>query len=114
MCTQKEAAAILQVHVDTLQKFFRAYPEAREAWYQGKDLGRVQLRQLLWEQAKKDPAQARFLAKQRAWLGYQDNPGTTKVDVTVQDLTEAERIARIMELQEKALKATTRIDSDAD
>ena len=39
MCTQKEAAAILQVHVDTLQKFFRAYPEAREAWGEGKEIG---------------------------------------------------------------------------
>ena len=30
MCTQKQAAAILQVHADTLQKFFRADPEARD------------------------------------------------------------------------------------
>ncbi len=103
MCTQKEAAAILQVHVDTLQKFFRAYPEAREAWYQGKDLGRVQLRQLLWEQAKQDPAQARFLAKQKTWLGYQDNPAPAKVDVTVQEQSKEDRLARIMELQEKVL-----------
>ena len=114
MCTQKEAAAILQVHVDTLQRFFRAFPEAREAWCRGKDLGRAQLRFLLWDQAKQDPAQARFLAKQKTWLGYQDNPAPAKVDVTVQKLTKEERLARIMELQEKALKATTRIDSDAD
>ena len=108
MCTQKEAAAILQVHPDTLQKFFRAYPEAREAWYQGKDLGRVQLRQLLWEQAKQDPAQARFLAKQKSWLGYQDTPAPAEVDVTVQELTKEERLARIMELQEKVLQGTRR------
>jgi len=38
MCTLKEAAAILQMHVDTLQKFFRANPEAREAWDEGKEL----------------------------------------------------------------------------
>ena len=103
MCTQKEAAAILQVHVDTLQRFFRAYPEAREAWGQGKEIGRVQLRFLLWDQANQDPAQARFLAKQKTWLGYQDKSATAKVDVTVDDRSEAERLARIQELQEKVL-----------
>ena len=108
MCTQKEAAAILQVHVDTLQRFFRAYPEAREAWCQGKDLGRAQLRFLLWDQAKQDPAQARFLAKQKSWLGYQDTPAPAEVDVTVQELTKEERLARITELQEKVLQGTRR------
>ena len=98
MCTQKEAAAILQVHVDTLQKFFRAYPEAREAWGEGKEIGRAQLRMLLWQQAVENPAQARFLAKQKAWLGYQDNPSTAQVDVTAQEHSKAERLARIMEL----------------
>ena len=78
MCTQKEAAAILQVHVDTLQRFFRAYPEAREAWGEGKEIGRAQLRFLLWDQAKQDPAQARFLAKPKnvAWVPGQ--PGASK------------------------------------
>ena len=103
MCTQKEAAAILQVHVDTLQRFFRAYPEAREAWGEGKEIGRAQLRFLLWDQAKQDPGQARFLAKQKTWLGYRDNPAPAKVDVTVQDRPHAKRLARIMELQEKVL-----------
>ena len=110
MCTQKEAAAILQIHVDTLQKFFRAYPEAREAWGEGKEIGRAQLRFLLWDQAKQDPAQARFLAKQKTWLGYRDNPAPAKVDVTVQDRTQADRFARIMELQEKIL--TTSVDPE--
>jgi len=114
MCTQKEVAAILQVHVDTLQKFFRAYPEAREAWGEGKEIGRAQLRFLLWDQAKQDPAQARFLAKQKTWLGYRDNPAPAKVDVTVQDRTQADRFARIMELQEKLLKTTAVVDSEMD
>ncbi len=104
MCTQKQAAAILQVHVDTLQKFFRAYPEAREAWVAGKEIGRAQLRMLLWDQAQQDPAQARFLAKQKCWLGYQDNPGPAKADVSVQEQSEAERLAKIQELQEKVLR----------
>ena len=103
MCTQKEAAAILQVHQDTPQRFYRAYPEAKEAWVAGKEIGRAQLRMLLWDQAKQDPAQARFLAKQKTWLGYQDNPAPAKVDVTVQELPKEERLARIMELQEKVL-----------
>ena len=88
--------------------------EVRAAWVAAKEIGRAHLRFLLWGQAKQDPAQARFLAKQRSWLGYQDNPTPAKVDVTVQKLTKEERLARILELQEKALKATTRIDADAD
>ena len=78
MCTQKEAAAILQVHVDTLQKFFRANPEAREAWGEGKELGRAQLRMLLWQQAVDNPAQARFLAKQKLGLGIETTPPPPK------------------------------------
>ena len=112
MCTQKEAAAILQVHVDTLQKFFRAYPEAREAWGEGKELGRAQLRMLLWQQAVDNPAQARFLAKQKTWLGYEDKPTSVKTDVTLQDRSEAERRARILELQEKVLIVTASVDTE--
>ena len=112
MCTQKEAAAILQVHVDTLQKFFRAYPEAKEAWVAGKEIGRAQLRMPLCDQAKEDPVQARFLAKQKCWLGYQDKPGTAKVDVRVQDRPRAERLARIMELQEKVLSNSPTVGPD--
>jgi len=59
---------------------------------------------LLWQQAIENPAQARFLAKQKTWLGYQDNAATAQVDVTVQDRPEAERLARIQELQAKVLK----------
>ena len=114
MCTQKEAAAILQVHVDTLQKFFRANPEAREARGEGKEIGRAQMRMLLWQQAVDNPAQARFLAKQKTWLGYEDKPTSAKVDNTVQDRPEAERLARILELQEKLLKTTAVVDSEMD
>jgi len=102
------------VHVDTLQKFFRAYPEAREAWGAGKEIGRAQLRMLLWQQAIDNPAQARFLAKQKTWLGYEDKPTSAKVDNTVQDRPEAERLARILELQEKLLKTTAVVDSEMD
>ena len=112
MCTQKEAAAILQVHVDALQKFFRANPEAREAWGEGKEIGRAQLRMLLWQQAVDNPAQARFLAKQKTWLGYEDKPTSVKTDVTLQDRSEAERRARILELQEKVLIVTASVDTE--
>jgi len=114
MCTQKEAAAILQVHVDTLQKFFRANPEAREVWGEGKEIGRAQLRMLLWQQAVENPAQARFLAKQKAWLGYQDKSTAVKFDVTVKDCSAVERRARILELQEKVLKTPAVVDTEAD
>ncbi len=47
-------------------------------------------------------------------LGYQGNRAPAKVDVTVQDRTKADRFARIRELQEKVLKATTPIDAEAE
>ena len=53
-----------------------------------------------------DPAEARFLAKQRTWLGYQDNRAPAKVDVAVQDRLKADRLAWILELQEKFVKET--------
>ena len=114
MCTQKEAAAILQVHVDTLQKFFRAHSEAREAWGAGKEIGRAQLRMPLWQQALEDPAQDRFLAKQKAWLGCSDKASIDKVEVTVEGRSEAERRTRIIELQEKLLKTTAVVDNEMD
>jgi hypothetical protein len=107
MTNSELSSAILQVHVDTLQKFFRAHPEAREAWGEGKEIGRAQLRMLLWQQAVEDPAQARFLAKRKTWLGYQDKAATAKVDVTVPERSEAERLARIQELQKKVLSIPT-------
>ncbi len=109
MRTQKEAAAILQVHVDTLQKFFRAYPEAREAWGGGKEIGRAKLRMLLWQQAVDNPTQARFVAKQKNWLAYQDNPIPAKAVVPVRNLPEAERLARLQELQKKVLSMTASV-----
>ena len=39
---------------------------------------------------------------------------TAKVDNTVQDRPEAERLARILELQEKLLKTTAVVDSEMD
>ena len=66
------------MHVDTLQKFFRANPEAREAWGEGKELGRAQLRMLLWQQAVDNPAQARFLAKPKLGLGIETTPPPPK------------------------------------
>ena len=69
---------------------------------------------LLWKQAVDNPAQARFLAKQKTWLGYQDNPAPAEVDVNDQDRTKADRLARILELQEKLLKTTASAESGAD
>jgi len=69
---------------------------------------------LLWKQAVDNPAQARFLAKQKTWLGYQDNAATAKADVTVQDRPTVGRRARILELQAKVLKNTTVINAEGD
>lgn len=50
-------------------------------------------------------AQAGLLAKQKTWLGYRDNPAPAKVDINVQEQPEEERLARVLELQERLLNA---------
>ena len=70
--TQKEAATALGVSPRLLVQFLAEHPEAREAWDRGRALGRFSLRRLLWKQAKRDPAQARFLGKH--WLKMDGKP----------------------------------------
>lgn len=102
-CTQSEAAAVLQVKRDTLVMFMARYPEARAAWEDGLENARANLRRLLWKHAESDPAQARFLAKQKDWLDYDEGKGRQTVDVTVTSIARDERVRRVQELQAKVI-----------
>lgn len=103
MMTQEEIAAILQTSLSNLKIFFREHPESKEAWEEGKEIGRARLRALLWEQAKEDPAQARFLAKQQDWLGYDEKSGSGNLTVNINSIPKEERIKRVQELQSKLI-----------
>lgn len=100
-CTQKEAAAVMGVAHSTFEYFLAEYPEAREAWRDGKQTGRASLRRLLWKQAQTDPSQARFLAKDRRWLQMEDK--SLEVNVTVSPLSMEERQSKVLELQAKVI-----------
>lgn len=69
-CTQSETAAVLGVSRWTLEKFFKYYPEAVEAFDAGADSGRASLRRLQWLQAQRSPTMSIWLGKQ--WLGQRD------------------------------------------
>lgn len=98
-CSKSEMAAILQTSLNSLNRWLRANPEAQEALDEGRELGRYQLRQILWDQAKQSPQAAQFLAKQKEWLDYSDRQ-ETNIQVTVSN---EERIKQIQELQEKVV-----------
>jgi len=99
-CSKREAAAILQVTPHVLLRWLKANPEAQQAWDEGRELGRYQLRQILWDQAKDSPQAAQFLAKQEEWLGYNDGKQDTTITISV---SSEERIKQIEELQQKVL-----------
>lgn len=63
-CTQKEAAAVLGVHVDTYSDFLRAHEKAREAWEDGFETGKASLRRYQFETAKSNPTMQIWLGKQ--------------------------------------------------
>lgn len=113
--TQQEIAAVLIVHRRTLEEFMKKYPDARAAYDVGVELGRARLKSILWEQAEKDPAQARFLAKQHQWLNYTDSP-KPDVSITVNaNLAPEDRLKKIAELQQKVIDLTPiKEESNAD
>ena len=70
-CTIAEAGAVMGVNRDTLSDFLHRYEPAMEAWEQGKEIGKVELRRMQFEQAKTSPAMAIWLGKQ--YLGQKDH-----------------------------------------
>lgn len=100
-CTQEEAAASLGVGLRTLKQFFAEYPESREAWQAGRDMGQVSVRRAQYKAGVKDGNVQMLVHLGKHYLGQTDKSETIN---TVVVLTSEERQKRIMELQEKALQ----------
>jgi len=98
--TKKEAAAVMGVADSTFRSFLKDYPEAEEAWEQGKHLGRAALRRRVYQTALAgEPSMLRFVAKN--WLGMD---AEEKQQVSIDDkrpASRAEAIQRIQELMQK-------------
>lgn len=70
-CTQREAAAVLGVHRDTLSDFLGNSEKARAAWENGLETGKASLRRLQFKAAENgNPTMAIWLGKQ--WLDQRD------------------------------------------
>lgn len=70
-CTQKEAAAVLGVHLNTFRSFLEAHEKAREAWEDGPEQGRASLRRQQFKAAETGNVTMQiWLGKQ--WLGQKD------------------------------------------
>ncbi len=73
-CTIEEVAGAFGVHADTVQSFFRDFPQAREVFNLGKQQGRASLRVSQFKLARTNAALAIWLGKQH--LGQKDFPMT--------------------------------------
>jgi hypothetical protein len=76
-CTQEEAAAVLRVSRATLWRFFVAYPEAVEAFDEGKEEGKASLRRAQFKSALAGNAAMQI------WLGKQLLGQRDKHDIDV-------------------------------
>jgi hypothetical protein len=63
-CTAREAAGFLGIRVSTFNKFLQDDPKVKEAWEQGKQLGRISLRRKQFRLAGQNATMAIFLGKQ--------------------------------------------------
>ena len=85
-CTKADAAAVLGVTEKTFIVFLQQHEKAAEAWEQGKGLGRVSLRRMQWETAKRS-------VTMQIWLGKQMLGQTDKVEEKVEaNVTNEHRI----------------------
>lgn len=97
-CTTREGAAFFRVSEPTFLKFLADYPEAKEAFEDGKGSGCVSLRRTQFELSKKNAAVCIFLGKQ--YLGQKDRHEYTgkdggAIEVEIRDVTDEELDARI-------------------
>ncbi len=74
-CTQREAAAVLGVHADTLRAFLNSHEKAMEAWEDGAETGKASLRRHQFKMSEHNATMAIWLGKQ--WLGQKDVTETT-------------------------------------
>ena len=98
-CTTREGAAYFKVSEPTYLKFLADFPEAAEAIDAGKGMGRVSLRRLQFEMAKKHAVLCIFLGKQ--YLGQRDRQELTGADggpIQYANMSEADIDARLAAL----------------
>ena len=78
-CTQREAAAVMGVCLNTFTTFLGTHKKARDVWEMGRDEGLVSLRRNQFKTAETNPTMQIWLGKQ--YLGQSD-----KQDTSVQGL----------------------------
>lgn len=69
-CSEAEAAASLGLRVKTFKEMLRIDVRAREAWEDGRNIGKVGLRRAQFKMAEHNPSMAIFLGKQ--YLGQNE------------------------------------------
>lgn len=69
-CSEAEAAAALKISLKTFREMLRIDVKAKEAWEDGRQLGRVSIRRKQFALADRHPQMAIFLGKQ--YLGQSD------------------------------------------
>ena len=101
MHTFKEAAALLAVSKSSFEKFMVASRVAREAWEDGKNVGRAGFRKMGMRHALADPATWRFLSKQKRYLALEDKPSDDAGAAIGASVSADEARARVIELYAK-------------
>ena len=105
--TVREGAAFFGVSLVTFEKFLDE-PGVRDAFNDGKGLGRISLRRTQFRLAEKNAAMAIWLGKQhldQTDRQTHEHSGPNGAPIPYTDMTAEERRARIAELQERASAA---------
>ena len=79
-CTQEEIAKCLGVAINTIKARVKEKynKEFDDFWEQKREIQKLSLRRVLWNQAQNNPSSAIFLSKN--WLGYKDKQDITSDD----------------------------------
>ena len=78
-CTQREAAAVMGVCLNTFNTFLGTYKKARDVWETGRDTGLASLRRAQFKAAETN-------VTMQIWLGKQHLGQSDKQDTSVQGL----------------------------
>ena len=86
-CPQREIAAVLHVSESTLITFMKNYPQAREAWEDGKEFHKIILRADQIELSKKNAVMGIFRGKNK--LGQKDvSESNVNINTTVSEMSQ--------------------------
>lgn len=86
-CPQREIAAVLHVSEYQLVQFMKEFPQAREAWEDGKEFHKIILRADQVELSKKNAVMGIFRGKNK--LGQKDvSESTINVNTSVSEMTQ--------------------------